>query len=767
MKTDTLKIGITSGILLAFLSITSSSANNDQLFNRIATFPVYLNSKISNKTVAEIFSVSKDNNTLIYTDGEMESIGFVSITDPANPVAAGFIAVGGELTSLAVSGKYALVVVNTSENYINVSGNLLVVDITSHNIVATHPLAGQPDSIAVSPDGRYAAIAIENERNEKVEVNGVEGGLPQFPAGLLQIIDLGNDGMPLMPLRNVILTGLTTPLYPQDPEPEYVDINKDNIAVLALQENNAIVLIDLATAQVIKEFNAGSVDLEKIDTKNDGLITLNNSLQAVLREPDGITWLNGDQFATANEGDLNGGSRGFSIFDMNGSLTYDSANSVEHTMVRYGHFPENRAGKKGNETENVEFGHYQTGDFLFVGSERSSVVLVYKQASKLGQAPKLMQVLPTAVKPEGLLAIPGRNLFIAAGEKDARDDKIRSALSIYRLEDKANYPSIISKNTEQGTPIAWGALSGLAIDNKESDKAYAVQDNSYKQSTILQMNLKKLPAKITKAIKLSDSKGLLKEIKPELVNSDLSVNLDLEGISTRKSKGFWVVSEGSGAIEDNGNPLKNKNLLLKIGKKGAIKQVVSLPETVNNRQVSFGFEGVSSVEKNDKEAVFVVFQREWQGDKTGHVRIGRYDTQTEQWRFLYYPLDKVESNSGSWIGLSDIAYVGNDQFAVLERDNQSGADAKVKRIYQFSVTGMTLKTDDGSDKPNFEVVSKTLVRDLIPDLKATGGLVLEKLESLAVTKNGTAYVINDNNGVEDTNGETQLIRLEKLFPKQN
>jgi len=767
MKTDTLKIGITSGILLAFLSITSSSANNDQLFNRIATFPVYLNSNISNKTVAEIFSVSKDNNTLIYTDGEMESIGFVSIADPANPVAAGFIAVGGEPTSLAVSGKYALVVVNTSENYINVSGNLLVVDITSHNIVATHPLAGQPDSIAVSPDGRYAAIAIENERNEKVEVNGVEGGLPQFPAGLLQIIDLASDGMPLMPLRNVILTGLTTPLYPQDPEPEYVDINKDNIAVLALQENNAIVLIDLATAQVIKEFNAGSVDLEKIDTKNDGLITLNNSLQAVLREPDGITWLNGDQFATANEGDLKGGSRGFSIFDMNGSLTYDSANSVEHTMVRHGHFPEKRAGKKGNETENVEFGHYQTGDFLFVGSERSSVVLVYKQASKLGQAPKLMQVLPTAVKPEGLLAIPGRNLFIAAGEKDARDDKIRSALSIYRLEDKANYPSIISKNTEQGTPIAWGALSGLAIDNKESDKAYAVQDNSYKQSTILQMNLKKLPAKITKAIKLSDSKGLLKEIKPELVNSDLSVNLDLEGISTRKSKGFWVVSEGSGAIEDNGNPLKNKNLLLKIGKKGAIKQVVLLPETVNNRQVSFGFEGVSSVEKNDKEAVFVVFQREWQGDKTGHVRIGRYDTQTEQWRFLYYPLDKVESNSGSWIGLSDIAYVGNDQFAVLERDNQSGADAKVKRIYQFSVTGMTLKTDDGSDKPNFEVVSKTLVRDLIPDLKATGGLVLEKLESLAVTKNGTAYVINDNNGVEDTNGETQLIRLEKLFPKQN
>jgi len=60
-------------------------------------------------------------------------------------------------------------------------------------------------------------------------------------------------------------------------------------------------------------------------------------------------------------------------------------------------------------------------------------------------------------------------------------------------------------------------------------------------------------------------------------------------------------------------------------------------------------------------------------------------------------------------------------------------------------------------------VSKTLVRDLITDLKATGGLTLEKIEGLAVTEDGIALVVNDNDGVDDSNGETQLLKLKRIF----
>ena len=37
---------------------------------------------------------------------------------------------------------------------------------------------------------RAKADAIENERNEDVKVGGVEGGLPQLPAGYLAIVDI-------------------------------------------------------------------------------------------------------------------------------------------------------------------------------------------------------------------------------------------------------------------------------------------------------------------------------------------------------------------------------------------------------------------------------------------------------------------------------------------------------------------------------------------------------------------------------------------------
>lgn len=59
----------------------------------------------------------------------------------------------------------------------------------------------------------------------------------------------------------------------------------------------------------------------------------------------------------------------------------------------------------------------------------------------------------------------------------------------------------------------------------------------------------------------------------------------------------------------------------------------------------------------------------------------------------------------------------------------------------------------GGDLP---VVEKELVRDLVPDLKATGGYVLDKVEGFAVLADGTAWVATDNDGVDDHSGETML-----------
>jgi hypothetical protein len=162
--------------------------------------------------------------------------------------------------------------------------------------------------------------------------------------------------------------------------------------------------------------------------------------------------------------------------------------------------------------------------------------------------------------------------------------------------------------------------------------------------------------------------------------------------------------------------------------------------------------------------VYVAFQREWVDDPDDHVRIGRYEAETGEWTFFYYPLDAPTSPNGGWVGLSEITSLGGEQFVVIERDNQAGTDATIKRLYRFSTRNLTpLPEAPSGATPAFPVVQKTLVRDVVPDLWDAGGLPLEKIEGFAVLDDGTGLLVNDNDGVDGSNGETQLLRLRRLF----
>jgi hypothetical protein len=710
-------------------------------FQRIATFPVFLNTSVDDETVAEIVAATKDGKLLVYTDGETENIGFVDISDPHDPQPDGVVSVGGEPTSVAVLDRYirkfALAAVNTSVDFVNTSGVLQVIDIVKRKIVRSIKLGGQPDSIAVSADGCYAAIAIENERNEDLG----DGRPPQYPPGFVVIVDL--KGPPIFwKTRTVDLVGIPD-LFPDDPEPEFVDINHKNIAAVTLQENNHVVLIDLRKGKVIKDWSLGSVDLAEIDTIENELIELTGSQPGRLREPDAVAWTSNHTLATADEGDLDGGSRGFTIFNKNGKELFKAGNTVEHLVTRIGHYPEDRSGNKGNEPEGVEFGQYGWDRLLFVGSERSSVVAVYQLRHHWPKA-KFLQVLPAGVGPEGLLAIPQRNLFVVASEEDSRGDGFRSTITIYkRMKGQPTYPTVKSADREDGLPIPWGALSALAADPEDPYKAYTAYDSFYRQSRIFELDLSDFPALITNEIVLTDG--------------GMTVDLDVEGLAVRTSDdgGFWVVSEGAGSVDDPNRPVTSKNLLFKVAPDGEILQEIQLPDSVNALQRRFGFEGVAQ----DGQFAYVAFQRKWVDDPPGFVRIGRYDTVSEEWAFFYYPLDMPTSPNGGWVGLSEITALGDDRFAVIERDNQAGTDARIKRIYEFSVAGLTPEPQ-GSD---FPVVTKKLVRDLIPDLTADNGLVLEKVEGLTVTAKGDAFIVTDNDGVDDSSGETQLIDLGPIF----
>jgi DNA-binding beta-propeller fold protein YncE len=206
---------------------------------------------------------------LIHSDSPGEAIGFIDISDPTTPTGAGHVEMGGEPTSVVALGAYVFVGVNTSESFVEPGGHVAVVDIATREIVATCDVAGQPDALAVSPDGTYLAVAVENERDEDIN----DGVIPQLPAGHLAVISLGADGMPSN-CNDVVIVGLTglAAVAPTDPEPEYVDINRDNLAVVTLQENNHIVVVDLASGDIVNHFSAGTVDLDRVDVAEDGVI---------------------------------------------------------------------------------------------------------------------------------------------------------------------------------------------------------------------------------------------------------------------------------------------------------------------------------------------------------------------------------------------------------------------------------------------------------------------------------------------------------------
>lgn len=704
-------------VALAAVSTTSLAAS----FNRIASFPVAENIPHgmvkTSQSSAEIITASGDGNTLIYSDSPLGGVGFIDIKDPNQPSAAGFISLGGEPTSVAAYDNWFVVGVNTSESYVKPSGYLAMANIHSKKIIDKCELGGQPDSVAISKDGRYIAVAIENERDEELN----DGEIPQLPAGYLVIVPTKNKKLDCANLKKVDLTGITS-IAPSDPEPEFVAFNDNNEIALTLQENNHIAIIDAAKAQVINHFSAGSVNLTDIDVKKDGKLDFTSSLQNVAREPDAVKWLDNDRFVIANEGDYRGGSRGFTIFNKKGEILFESGSSFEQQVVKVGHYPEKRSGKKGAEPEGLEVATFNGKTYIFLLSERGSVVAVYRDT---GAEPAFVQMLPSGIAPESMVAIPARGLIASANEADlVEDGGLRSHVMLYQLQDNPPaYPQIASTQDENGHYIGWGALSGLASDNKQAGKLYAISDSFYSaQPRIFTIDAAVKPAQITSAMTVTR-------------NGHPAEKLDLEGITNDQQGGFWLASEGNEKKEI-------PHALYHVNAKGEIDQTVDFPAELLKHQERFGAEGIALY----GDTLWVAIQRPWKDDEKNQVKLLAYNMKSKTWGAVAYPLD--ETNRG-WVGLSEITIDG-DYAYLVERDNQMAGNAQIKRLYKVALNELK-PVKLGSKLP---VVKKSLVHNFLTDLRMTNGPVVDKLEGFTIDAAGNAYAVTDNDGVDDSSGET-------------
>ncbi|MEI7057855.1 esterase-like activity of phytase family protein [Nocardioides sp. CCNWLW239] len=740
-------------------------------FSRLATYPVFQNVPAgidpADATVAEISAVSQDGKTLAYTDAAGGRIGFLDITDPSAPEGLGSHDVsggkGGSPTSVSIVGDHALVVVDEStypgledtawedeEPAVGTrAGRIDVISLAApHEEVASYDLGGQPDSIAVSPDGRYAAIAMENQRNEAATpADGEEGDLPQAPAGSVKVVDL--DGAPEawsitdVALPASVLRGLDTP---EDAEPEYVDINADNQLALTLQENNGVAIIDLPSATVETAWSAGNAVVEGIDASKDGRFDPVDTIDAP-REPDAIQWVGPGLVATANEGDWKGGTRGWTVFRAaTGEVVWDAGSSFEDLATKYGLHNDDRAAKKGAEPEGLAFDTFGGVPYAFVGSERSNFVAVYDMRTP--SSPRFTQVLPATNGPEGLLPIPSRNLLAISSEEDSAEDLVRASVSLYGFGRKqsSSFPTIESASRD-GKPIGWGALGALSKVPGEPGKLYAASDAAYATGRIYTVDVRRSPAVIRDVLEVTDSSG------------EVAANLDVEGLAARRGGGFWIANEGATGTG---------NTLLRLDRGGRIAETVPLPAEIAEKVGKWGLEGVTVTGHGRHEQVYVALQRPLWADSTAKkpgvdgastARIGRYTPATGTWEWFGYGLEPT-SAAGDWIGLSEITAVDEDTLAVIERDKQNGTTAAIKRVYTVDVprhgtTGLRAVAP----------LRKRLAYDLLPALRKTNGWTQEKLEGFAVGADGHAYAVTDNDGLDDATGETVFLDLGKAFKR--
>ncbi len=701
-------------------SVVATPSVADKAFNRIAGFATPLNmaegEDRSRETSAEIIAATEDGMTVIYTDSPLKAAGLIDISDPRHPIPLGNIALEGEPTSVAVRGEIAFIGVNTSPSFTEPSGFLMAFDIGTRQELGRCDLGGQPDSVAVAPDGGFVAVAIENERDEDFG----DGRTGQMPAGWVSLVALDGNGLDCPGLIRADVTGLAE-VSPEDPEPEYVSINALGQTVVTLQENNHIVILD-RDGTVLTHFSAGAVDLEEIDiSEEDGALDFTGTLKGQLREPDSVAWIDTRHFAIANEGDMDGGSRGWTIFNTEGEVVYESGASFEHALIRVGHYPESRSENKGVEPEAIAVARFGETPYVLVGSERGSAIGVY-DISDL-QHPVLTQILPSGIAPESYVALPERNLLVSANEADlGAEGGARAHVMVYEFTEAAPaYPMLTSEGTED--LIGWGAISGLVAG--EGTEVFAVSDGYYNlQPRIYTIDASTTPARITRAV---------------LVTRDGSAaeGLDLEGIARDETYGFWLVSDGDGA-----------GGIVHVNADGEIDSELDLPPLLKDVQKVSGFQGVTVA----GDRLLVASQRGWSDDPEGHVKLIAYDLANGDWGAVLYPTDTPKDG---WIGISELSVHGDDLY-VMETDNRIGEDAATKRIYRVSLGDLQPAPLD-EDLP---VVDKELVHDLMPDLLQLSGYVPDKVEGMAVTGDGSVWVVTDNGGVDDSSGETLFFRVE-------
>ncbi|MGI8604031.1 MAG: YncE family protein [Verrucomicrobiales bacterium] len=238
-------------------------------------------------------------------------------------------AVPGESTDVAVlpHEDFGLVVVRRD----SISPLNALLAISGDEVLQTLPIPAKPDGMKVSPDGRYAVVAVE--KGGEIRIYDLSGGAGQiYLAALIT-----------KPALAEYYVGVPNPV--SGLEPEAVGISSDSsVALVTIQESASVAAIDLTAVTEGQELGLSPGQIGDLALKNVihlpyGFKGSDGKLFGV--EPDGVAISPDGSFAmVAHEANTRARHlQGFSVLDLRGGLENIVAQSycifdIDPTLLR-------------------------------------------------------------------------------------------------------------------------------------------------------------------------------------------------------------------------------------------------------------------------------------------------------------------------------------------------------------------------------------------------------------------------------------------------
>jgi DNA-binding beta-propeller fold protein YncE len=266
---------------------------------------------------AEISAYDARTQRVFVTNVANKTVDVLDIQNPAAPIALPSIELTNGPTSVTVKDRLVAIAVPNADKV--QPGTVEFYD-TNGAHKRTCPAGALPDMVTFTPDGRYVLVANEGEPNDDYSTD---------PEGSVSIIDVRsvkrgrhcqvrtadfarfNPFKAKLQAKGVRIYGPQSSVA-QNVEPEYIAVSDNSrTAWVALQENNAFAVVDIARAKVVKILPLGLKDHSKpgsgLDASDrDDAINIANWPVFGMYQPDGIAAYSVGKktyIISANEGD--------------------------------------------------------------------------------------------------------------------------------------------------------------------------------------------------------------------------------------------------------------------------------------------------------------------------------------------------------------------------------------------------------------------------------------------------------------------------------